>query len=151
MHIILLLIGAGSSMSLFPDRGSSVGQFIPVLSCSGLALPGQWANLGAVTMRTIILGLAAASISACSTTQREEVRAGRDNVVKQEAQLEAAKRDGTMNEVQEERKDLREARRELRKDQNELYQPGSDGSSAGGLQIGQRESGDLFPVPVVST
>lgn len=98
-------------------------------------------------MRTIILGLAAVSISACSTSQREEVRAGQDNVAKQEAQLEAAKRDGTINEVQEERKDLRQARRELRKDQNELYQPGADGSLLGGLQIGQRESGELLAVP----
>jgi len=98
-------------------------------------------------MRGIILGLAALSISACSTTQREEVRAGQDNVLKQEAQLEAAKRDGTINEVKEERKDLRDARRELRKDQSELYQPGLDGPLAGGLQIGQRESGELLPVP----
>ena len=97
---------------------------------------------------TIILGLAVVAISACSTTQREEVRAGEANVTKQEAQLEAAKRDGTINEVQEERKDLRQARRELRKDQNELYQPGSDGTLLGGLQIGQRESGELSPVPV---
>ena len=60
----------------------------------------------------IILGLAAVSISACATTQREEVRADQSNIEKQERQLAAAKRDGTINEVKEERKDLREERKD---------------------------------------
>jgi hypothetical protein len=95
----------------------------------------------------IILGLASITLSACSTTQREEVRADQRNIEKQEKQLAAAKRDGTINEVREERKDLRDARRELRKDQKELYRPGPDGSPADGLQVGQRESGELLAVP----
>ena len=96
----------------------------------------------------IILGLAAVSMSACATSQREEVQADQSNIEKQERQLEAAKRDGTINEVKEERKDLRDARRELRKDQKELYRPGADGSSVDGLQVGQRESGELYAVPL---
>lgn len=96
----------------------------------------------------IVLSLASIIVSACSTTQREEVHAGQRNIEKQERQLEAAKRDGTINEVREERKDLRDAHRELRKDQKELYRPGADGSPVDGLQVGQRESGELFAVPL---
>ena len=96
----------------------------------------------------LILCLATVSLSACATSQRDEVRADRNNVEKQERELAAAKRDGTINEVKEERKDLRDAHRELRKDQKQLYRPGADGSSADGLQIGQREPGDLYPVPL---
>ncbi len=99
-------------------------------------------------MRILILTSAALlSLSACSTTQREEVRAGRANVEKQSRELEGAKRDGTINEVREERKDLRQAEEELREDQKQLYRPGSDGSAAAGLQVGQRESGELSAGP----
>lgn len=97
----------------------------------------------------IVLGLATTIIvSGCSTTQREEVRADQRNIEKQEKQFAAAKRDGTVNEVREELKDLRDARHELRKDQKELYRPGADGSPVNGLQVGQRESGELFAVPL---
>jgi hypothetical protein len=102
-----------------------------------------------IKMRNIIvLGLASIVVSACSTTQREEVRADQSNMEKQERELAAAKRDGTIKEVREEQKDLKDARRELRKDQKILYQPGVDGSPADGLQVGQRESGELFAVPL---
>jgi hypothetical protein len=95
----------------------------------------------------IVTSAALLSLSACSTTQREEVRADRANVEKQARELEGAKRDGTINEVREERKDLRQAEEELREDQKQLYRPGSEGSAAAGLQVGQRESGELSAVP----
>ncbi len=95
----------------------------------------------------IFISLAAISLAACATSQREEVRADRDNVEKQQKELSAAKRTGTINEVREETKDLRQARRELREDQKELYRPGADGSAVAGLQVGQRESGELSAVP----
>lgn len=95
----------------------------------------------------IILGIAAVSVTACATTQREEVRSDIRNVEKQERQLASAKRDGTINEVAEERKDLREARSELREDQKELYRPGAEGSFEGGLRVGQQESSELVAVP----
>jgi hypothetical protein len=98
-------------------------------------------------MKNIILSLAAISIAACSTTQREEVRADVKNVDKQQRELEAAKQNGTMNEVREESKDLRQAQQELREDQRQLYRPGADGSSVEGLRLGQQESGELGAVP----
>jgi hypothetical protein len=98
-------------------------------------------------MRDIFLfSLAAVSLAACSTTQRAEVRADLKNVEKQKAELDAAKRDGTINEVKEEQHDLQQARRELREDQKELYRPVADGSP-NELRIGQRESGKLRDVP----
>jgi len=97
--------------------------------------------------KIIVLALASIIVSGCSTTQREEVRADQRNIEKQEKQLAAAKRDGTINEVREEGKDLRDARRELRSDQKDLYRPGADGSPVDGLQVGQRESGELLAVP----
>lgn len=95
----------------------------------------------------IILGLAAVSISACATTQREEVRADMSNVEKQERQLAAAMADGTNNEVKEERADLRDARRELRKDQKALYRPGAEGLAVAGLVVGDSDTNELAAVP----
>ena len=99
-------------------------------------------------MKTIIVaGLVSLSLSGCATTQREEVRADRRNVEKQQDELAAAKRDGTINEVAEERKDLRQAEQELREDQKQLYRPGREGALVEGLRVGQREPGGLSPVP----
>lgn len=99
-------------------------------------------------MKTIIVsGLMALALGGCATTQREEVRSDRHNVGKQLDELAAAKRDGTINEVREEQKDLRQAEKELREDQKQLYRPERERADVDGLRVGQRESIDLLPVP----
>jgi len=96
----------------------------------------------------IAISFVAASLAACATTTKgDEVRSDHSNVEKQRAQLHAAERDGSIKDVQNETKDLRDAQSELRKDQKQLYRPGSDASPADGLQVGQVEPGGLQPVP----
>ena len=98
---------------------------------------------------SIAISFVAASLAACATTTKgDEVRSDHSNIEKQRAQLHAAERDGSIQDVRNERKDLRNAQKELRNDQKQLYRPGVEASPADGLQVGQLEPGGLQPVPV---
>jgi len=99
-------------------------------------------------MRNII-GLAfgvGVALTGCSTTQREEVHRDQRDLHEQRRDVEAAMRDGTKNEVREEQADVRKAEKELRKDRKALYTAGA-GNGGGALQVGQRASDGLDPVP----
>jgi hypothetical protein len=98
---------------------------------------------------SIAITFVAASLAACATTTKgDEVRSDHSNIEKQRAQLHAAERDGSIQDVRNERKDLRNAQKELRNDQKQLYRPGVEASPADGLQVGQLEPAGLQPVPV---
>jgi hypothetical protein len=98
-------------------------------------------------MRTIaFMALAAAALSACATTKREEVR-NDIRSLEQRDELQSAERDGSVKDVQKARKNLRHADRDLRAHQSELYRPGVEGTAIVGMKVGQSDPGNLRTVP----
>jgi hypothetical protein len=99
-------------------------------------------------MRTMfIFAFAAISMAACTTTKREEVRNDIENLEEQREELQAAERDGSIEDVREARQDVQRADRELQSNQKELYRPGAEGVAVVALKIGQSDPGDMSAVP----